>query len=219
MSVTAGSGVTEGGSARFTVTASPAPSSPLSVRITVSQSGNYATSTGSRTVTVPTSGTATVTVSTSDDSTDETDGSITVTVNARRGYTVSSQGSATVAVADNDVPPSTDLPEVSIADTSSIEGPRGGYYLRFGITLSERSDRNVIVHYEVFPGTARAYVDYIGRGWRIVLKPGQTSGTIWVMVRDDRIPEDDETLQVVLTRANGATIGNSTATGTIIDDD
>ena len=219
ISVTAGSGVTEGGNASFTVTASPAPSSPLSVRITVSQNGNYATSTGSRTVTVPTSGTATVTVSTSDDSTDETDGSITVTVNARRGYTVSSQGSATVAVADNDVPPSTDLPEVSIADTSSIEGPRGGYYLRFGITLSERSDRNVIVHYEVFPGTARAYVDYIGRGWRIVLKPGQTSGTIWVMVRDDRIPEDDETLQVVLTRANGATIGNSTATGTIIDND
>ena len=220
VSVTAGGGITEGANASFAVTASPAPASPLSVNVTVSQNGNYGASTGSQTVTVGTGGTATVTVATSDDSTDETDGSVTVTVNSHTGYTVSSsQGSATVNVADNDVPPSTDLPEVSIADASSVEGPRGGYYLRFVVTLSERSDRNVIVHYQVRQGTARLLQDYIARSWRIVLKPGQTSGTIWVQVRDDRIPEEDETLQVVLARANGATITDGTATGTIIDND
>ncbi|MCY3539855.1 MAG: hypothetical protein OXH10_08405 [bacterium] len=220
VSVTAGSGITEGGNASFTVTASPAPSAPLQVSVTVSQNGNYGAPTGSRTVTVGTGGTATVTVSTSDDNVDETDGSVTVTVNARTGYTVSSSlGSATVAVADNDDSPPTDLPVVSIADASSVEGPLGGYYLRFVVTLSERADRNVIVHYEVRQGTARLLRDYIARSWRIVLRPGQTSGTIWVQVRDDRIPEDDETLQVVLTRANGATITDGTATGTIIDND
>ncbi|MXW25158.1 MAG: hypothetical protein F4Z77_02480, partial [Dehalococcoidia bacterium] len=56
VSISAGSGVTEGGSATFTVTANPAPSSPLSVNVTVSQDGDYGATTGSRTVTIPTSG-------------------------------------------------------------------------------------------------------------------------------------------------------------------
>ncbi|MYD04659.1 MAG: hypothetical protein F4X21_07065, partial [Acidimicrobiia bacterium] len=106
VSVTGGGGVTEGGDASFTVSASPTPLAPLSVSVTVSQDGDFGAATGSRTVTVPTSGSATVTVGTTDDTTDEVDGSVTVTVNALSGYTVSSsQGSASVSVADNDVPP------------------------------------------------------------------------------------------------------------------
>ena len=100
------SSVTEGAAASFTVTASPSPASALTVKLTVTQSGNFATSgeTGSsKTVSVPTSGSATHSVSTVDDDTDENNGSVTVTVNAGTGYTVgSSSNSATVAVNDND---------------------------------------------------------------------------------------------------------------------
>ncbi len=100
------SSVTEGADASFTVTASPAPASALTVKLTVSESGNFATSgsTGSsKTVSVPTSGSATYTVSTVDDNRDENNGSVTVTVNAGTGYTVgSSNSSATVTVNDND---------------------------------------------------------------------------------------------------------------------
>ncbi|MYI26028.1 MAG: hypothetical protein F4109_11425, partial [Gammaproteobacteria bacterium] len=55
VSVSAGGAVTEGGKASFTVSASPAPSAPLDVTLTVAQSGDVAASgaTGSRTVTVP----------------------------------------------------------------------------------------------------------------------------------------------------------------------
>ena len=97
--------VTEGADASFTVTASPAPASALTVKLTVSQSGNFATSgsTGSsKTVSVPTSGSATHSVSTVNDNTDENNGSVTVTVNADTGYTVGTANSATVTVNDND---------------------------------------------------------------------------------------------------------------------
>ena len=100
------SSVTEGADASFTVTASPSPASALTVNLTVGQSGNFASSgsTGSsKTVSVPTSGSATYLVSTVNDNTDENNGSVTVTVNAGTGYTVgSSNSSATVTVNDND---------------------------------------------------------------------------------------------------------------------
>ena len=106
VTIAAGSSVTEGGDASFTVTASPSPASALTVNLTVSQSGNFASSgsTGSsKTVSVPTSGSATYPVSTVDDNTDEDNGSVTVTVNTGTGYTVgSSNSSATVTVNDND---------------------------------------------------------------------------------------------------------------------
>ncbi len=106
VSISAGSGVTEGGDATFTVTASPAPAANLDVSVTVSQSGDYGAATGSRTVTIPTAGSVTLTVGTTDDGADEADGSVTATLDtpaADAGYTVSAtQGAATVSVADDD---------------------------------------------------------------------------------------------------------------------
>ena len=111
ISITAGPGVTEGGGATFTLTASPAPAAALTVAVTVTESGGYATA-GTRQVTVPTGGTATFTVTTVDDSTDEPNGSVTATIGAGTGYTVSSsRGSATVAVSDDDDPPPAPLME------------------------------------------------------------------------------------------------------------
>ena len=106
ISIASDGDVTEGIAASFTITASPAPSADLSVSVSVSQSGDYGVSTGAQTVTIPTSGTYTLSVATSDDSTDEADGSVTATVNTGTGYTVStSGGAATAAVSDNDDPP------------------------------------------------------------------------------------------------------------------
>ena len=105
VTIAAGSSVTEGADASFTVTASPSPASALTVNLTVGQSGNFASSgeTGSsKTVSVPTSGSATYTVSTVNDNTDEDNGSVTVTVNTGTGYTRGSSNSATVTVNDND---------------------------------------------------------------------------------------------------------------------
>ncbi|MYA91426.1 MAG: hypothetical protein F4Y10_06585, partial [Synechococcus sp. SB0663_bin_10] len=84
--------MSEGTAAIFTLTANPAPAGSLSVAVTVAQSGDYAAAVavGSKTVTIPTGGTATYSVSTVDDSSDEANGSVSVTVNSGTGYTVGS---------------------------------------------------------------------------------------------------------------------------------
>ena len=199
VSVTGGSGVTEGGDASFTVTANPAPSAPLSVKVTVSQVGDYATSTGSRTVTVPTSGTATFVVSTTDDSTDETDGSVTVTVNAHSGYTVSSsQGTATVAVADDDVPlPVT--PEVSVtAGAGIVEGGDVSFTvtanpvpvspLSMSVTVTQSGDFGV------------------STGTRTVTVPISGTATVTVSTSDDSTYEPDGSVTVTVNGRDGYTV-------------
>ena len=110
VSITAGSGITEGGSASFTLTATPPPAADLVVGVTVGGSGDYGVTAGAQTVTISASGSATLTLPTTDDETDEADGSVTVTLDAPAadaGYTVSgAAGSASVSVADDDDAPS-----------------------------------------------------------------------------------------------------------------
>ena len=64
VSVSAGADVTEGGDAVFTVTANPAPASPLSVTVTVAASGEFGVTAGTQTVPIPTTGSAVLTLAT-----------------------------------------------------------------------------------------------------------------------------------------------------------
>ena len=118
VSITAGAAVTEGAAATFTVTASPAPSSALTVSLTVSETGSFvaAGDLGSKTVTVPTTGSATYTVPTVDDAADEANGSVEVEVGTGTGYDVhATNSSASVTVNDND-----DAPPPSTTDTTLV---------------------------------------------------------------------------------------------------
>ena len=221
VTVTAGGAVTEGAGAVFTVAAEPAPDAPLSVNVTVGQDGDFGASTGSRTVTVGTGGTATLTVATVDDDADERDGSLSVTVDSGDGYTVSSgHASATVNVADDDDPPPIVVPEVSVADASIVEGEMGALSpLEFRVALSEASEQDVTVRYVIRSGTAIDGLDYWGSTGQVTIGAGRTSGLIGMNVKDDILWEGDETLTVELTDADGAVIADGRATGTIIDDD
>ena len=152
ISITGGNGVTEGGSAVFTISASPKPTADMDVSVTVTALGNYGVTTGSQTVTIPTTGSATLSVATTGDSADEDDGSVTVTLKADTGYTVSStQGVATVAVSDDDDPPSgnSGTLTVSITGPSSREIVRRGESLRFTISLSEAAQQEVTISYRL----------------------------------------------------------------------
>ncbi|MYG94728.1 MAG: hypothetical protein F4138_07070 [Acidimicrobiia bacterium] len=179
-------------------------------------------STGSRTVTVPTSGSVTVSVSTVDDSADEPNGSVSVAVSSGSGYTVSgTQGSASVVVSDDDDPPPLDLPEVSVSDASTVEGELGSFsLLEFRLTLSEPAEQNITVFYRLNLGTTSPS-DHLGGSGRATIWAGRTSGTIIVLVVDDRLREGDETLEIELTSVNGAAIDDAAAVaiGTIIDND
>ena len=107
ISIADGTGITEGVDAVFTVTASSAPTSSLTVTLTVSDDGASdflaQAKEGKQTITIAGGQTsATLTLDTQDDSTDEADGSLTATVSGGTGYTFGSPSTATVAVADND---------------------------------------------------------------------------------------------------------------------
>ena len=108
VSITGGGGVSEGEEASFTVTATPAPApgATISVNVRISASSDFASSgqTGSRSITIDASGTASFTVTTEDDTTQEEDGRITATVRRGRGYTPhDTTASASVTVTDDEV--------------------------------------------------------------------------------------------------------------------
>ena len=217
ISIAAGSGVTEGSDATFTVTASPAPATALTVNLTVSQSGSFGATTGTDTVIIPTTGSATFTVSTTNDNTDEPHGSVTATLSTGTGYTVSgTNNAATVAVSDNDDPQPVNLPTVSISDAQEYED----YVLmEFYLQLSHASSFPVTVTIEFEEGTATYGGDFLGIDTTQTIAPGQTRKALYVPLRADGWPEPNETFAIKLTSASGATIADDTGNGTILNDD
>ena len=99
MSISSDSGGDGGGSASFTLIATPSPVASLAVSVTVAQRGEHGPAHGDDSHRRQ----CRVHGRRHRDSTDEADGSITATVGGGSGYRVSSsQGGATVSVADND---------------------------------------------------------------------------------------------------------------------
>ena len=214
ISITAGAGVSEGGNASFTLTANPAPTSPLAVTVNVTQSGDYGVSTGSQTVTIPSSGSYTLTIATSDDSVDESDGSVTVTVNSGTGYTVSSTaGAATVAVSDDDDPPPP-TPEVSISAGSGVgEGANAS----FTLTASPAPTSPLAVTVNVTQSG-----DYgVATGSQTVTIPTSGSYTLTIATSDDSTDESDGSVTVTVNTGTGYDVSssNGSATVAISDDD
>ncbi|MCY4055840.1 MAG: hypothetical protein OXF67_08275, partial [Cyanobacteria bacterium MAG CAR4_bin_6] len=213
ISITGGSAVTEGGDVVFTLTADPVPAADLLVTVSVTESGNVATSgeTGARTVTIGTGGTVDFTVATEDDAIDEADGSIAATITTGTGYTVGSVATASVTVADNDVP------TVSITGGSSVT--EGGD-ATFTLTASPAPAANLPVTVSV---TENGSVASSGATGTRTVTIG-TSGTVdfTVATEDDAIDEADGSIEATVTAGTGYRVGSvsvATASVTVRDND
>ncbi len=226
VNIAGGAGVTEGAPASFTVTANPAPGTPLTVALTIDQSGDYAATgeTGVREVVVPTGGSIAFEVATVNDAADEPDGSVTATLAAGAGYAVaaSPDDAASVAVADDDVA-AADVPTLSVND---VEVQEGSYRrVEFTVTLSEAVEKYVSFYYRVresSPVSAKRGVDFWASTDKTFagIRPGQTEYKIIAgMVVADSHDEDPETFEVVLSDANGAAIADGVGVATIVNDD
>ena len=114
--------VTEGETARFSLTSSPAPPSPMMVDIEVSTMDNgLDAATENMEVEVGTDGQGELLRDTADDDLQEPPGSIVATVLDSTGYAVSdSQGSAQITVNDNEPP----VPMLTISEEQVSEGAR-----------------------------------------------------------------------------------------------
>ncbi len=222
ISITGGSGVTEGGNASFTLTANPAPHAALSVSVSVSQSGDFGATTGSQTVSIPTTGSATLIVATGDDGVDEADGSVTVTVGTGQDYTVSATaGTATVAVADDDDPPPPDAtPSLSVSDASAREDAG---VMEFTVSLSAASEKKVQVYAATTSFLHKTATNGDDFEWTQILltfAPGETSKTVQVVILDDDLSEGDESFGMFLAYSPSDTpIAREHGEGVIVDDD
>jgi hypothetical protein len=103
---------------------------------------------------------------------------------------------------------------------SLLEGQSGTRNALFPVRLSTPSGRDVTVTYSTADGAASGTSDYVGvTNGMLMIPAGATTAPLPVTILGDTTAEDDETFTVSLTGATHATLGDTTAKGTILDDD
>jgi len=114
-----------------------------------------------------------------------------------------------------------DEPTISINSGLSVkEGHTGTTNMRFTVTLSNPSDLPVTVDFSTADGSATvAGGDYTATSGTVTINPGNTTGTIDVPIKGDRVGEWDEYLYVNLSNPTGADITSGSGYGYIQDDE
>ena len=218
----AGASATEGGTMTFPVTLSEAVTDNVTATWTASFGSNeedaaaadLASTTGTLTIGGgDTAGTFTVTAA--GDSTDEHDETFTVTLSGvSSNAQLATDPTATGTITDDDDPPT-----LSVADVSVSEA-RG--WAEFTITLSAASGKTVMVTMTAAADsgdTAESPADFAELVNSYNFSPGVLTINQRIVLVDDTLVEPDETFTVTLSNATNAVISDSTATGTITNDD
>lgn len=111
------------------------------------------------------------------------------------------------------------LPGISASDVSVMEGNSGTTQATVTISLSKASEQPVTVNYGTFDGTANSGTDYAAATGQLTFAPGETSKTIPLVVYGDTVAETNETFQIRLNNAVGASILKNASTVTVTNDD
>ena len=106
-------------------------------------------------------------------------------------------------------------PTISVSDTSATEGSA----VPFTVSLSAASSQEVTVAYAISGVTATSGTDFSETSGTLTFAANETSTTVSVATTEDSDHEADETFTLTLSNPTHATLGDATATGTIIDDD
>ncbi len=117
----------------------------------------------------------------------------------------------TGTILDNDAEPSLNIDDVAVAEDAGSAV--------FSVTLSGPSAAAVSVAYATEDETATMGADYEGATGTLRIAPGETAGTITVLILSDDLAEEDETFLVKLSGAENAEITDGTGRGTITDND
>ena len=211
----AGQTVTEGGSAQMTISLSK----PATQNVVV----NYATANGTATQGLDYTGRSgiivfspgqtlkTRTVTTLQDTLVEGTEQFTMRLSNAVNATLA-QSTATATITDDDVATGV---VVSIADQTVSEGGNAALV----ISLSQPATNNVVVNYATANASATQPQDYTARSGVVVFNPGQTQKTRTVTTIQDNLNEGNEQFTMILTNPVNASLGQSTGTVTINDDD
>ncbi len=120
----------------------------------------------------------------------------------------------TVTIMDNDERPGPLT--ITLYDEQALEHAEA---IQLPIELSRPVDQVVTVQYASTDGTAETGLDYMTSRGIVIFDPGATRGVIEIEVIDDKLPEENESFMVTLSKPRNAIIARETGTGTILDDD
>ena len=110
------------------------------------------------------------------------------------------------------------LPSVSIGDVSGVDGQSGTTAFKFHVSLSSASSQTITVHYATANGTASVPTDYASAQGDVTFASGQTSQDVVVNVVANPQSHPVKTFTIKLTNPSNASLQNSQATGTILND-
>ncbi|KAF0204274.1 MAG: hypothetical protein FD170_592 [Bacteroidetes bacterium] len=211
------------GTATFTVTLNGAVQGGVSIDYatadnTATDVSDYTGTSGTLTFAGTNGETETFTVSIADNSIVEITETFYINLSNVSNALVTFDAQAIGTITDDDVA------TVSINSVSQNEGNSGTTTFTFTVTMSAASDAAVTVDFATANGTATtADLDYSATNGTLTFAAGETTKTITVLVNGDTKIEDDETFTVLLSSLvnNGRNIslGTSTGTGTILNDD
>lgn len=119
---------------------------------------------------------------------------------------------AQATILDNESPPI-----VSVADTTVNEDGT----LHVQVSLSGAAQEDITITYQTVNSSAISDIDYTATQGTLIIPAGETIGFITIPVIDDTAWENNEQFTIQITRIQGAnaTLGQSEATITIIDND
>jgi hypothetical protein len=201
----------------FTVTLDSASELPVSVNYstadgTAKAGSDYLAAAGTLTFAAGETS-KTITVQVKGDRIDELDESFFVNLTQPTNAAIA-DNQAVGTITDNDVPPA-----ITIGDRTIVEGNDGTLSMVFTVTLDAPSELPVSVNYSTADGTAKAGNDYLATAGTVTFAAGETTKTITVQVKGDRLDELDENFFINLSGATNATISDNQAVGTITDND
>ena len=240
---TSSSSIVEGNSFEVEITAIPAPTigRKLAIDLTVEETGmgtGYFKNYSPQSIFISNSGnsvaTTIVTISTNLDHFDEDDGEITVSINDSMNYFVaaSPRNSVAVEVTDDDI-----APTISINGQTNIsEGndTSANVEVSFEVTLSAESYKEIRIYYATgVNGTATRTSNHLVNPGDYIIKSGiltfagktdntagVTSQQITIAIIGDKIDEENEIFQIILTNADHAILpAEFESTNVIIIDD
>ena len=207
-----------GGSAVATVQLSAESGKDVTVPFTISGTAvdgkNYRVMTPSPLTIKAGTTTGEITLAAMDNNLYEDNKTIIVTMGTPVNATLGAQTTHTETVVEDDPPPSIDF---LLKDSRGKEGKGPA---KIEVSLNHVSGRRATVEYAVTGGTAVNDKNYILRSGTLVFKAGEKVKRIEIAIIDDKLYDDNKTIEVMLLNPVNAVLGRQTLhTHTIIEND
>ena len=123
------------------------------------------------------------------------------------------------APATEETPPSSSTPVLQVDNIQVTEGDSGLSTATVNITLSSLSDKIVSVNYATEDDSASAPGDYQSRNGTVTFAAGETAQSFTINIVSDTQPEADESFNINFSNPQNVTLGATTVTAVIEDDD